>query len=53
MPTRHMEAVEAGRHEEGRAVDIAGEGERGVAVFIGLHAGEGDAEQDGQDQDRI
>ena len=45
-----MEAVEAGRHEEGRAVDIAGEAERGVAVFIGLHAGEGRAEQDRQDQ---
>src|SRR5215472_19075618 len=26
---QHMEAVEAGRHEEGRAVDVAGEVEQG------------------------
>ena len=45
-----MEAVEAGRHEEGGAVDVAGEAERGVGVFIGLHAGEAGAEQDGEDQ---
>src|SRR6202790_498521 len=32
---QHMEAVEAGRHEEGGAVDIAGEPEGGVAYFIG------------------
>src|ERR1700710_352707 len=38
---QHMEAVEAGRHEEGGAVDIAGETEQRVAELIGLHAGEG------------
>src|SRR5690606_30276548 len=31
-----MEAVEARRHEEGRAVDIALKVERGVDIFIGL-----------------
>src|SRR3954470_8018576 len=36
---QNMEAVKAGRHEKGRAVDIAGERERGVAVFERLHAG--------------
>src|SRR5205085_7498182 len=36
---QHMEAVEAGRHEEGRAVNIAAERERRMAVFIRLHAG--------------
>ena len=47
---QHMEAVEPGRHEEGRAIDIAGERERGVGVFVGLHAGKGRAEQNGEDQ---
>ena len=37
----HVRAVEAGRHEEGRAIDIAGEGERGMGIFVSLHAGEG------------
>src|SRR5207253_2021660 len=43
-----MEAVEAGRHEEGRRVDATGardalvkaERKRGMAVFVGLHRGE-------------
>src|SRR5690349_18138919 len=30
----HVEAVEAGRHEEGRAVNIAFEGKGRVGVFI-------------------
>ncbi len=47
---QHVEAVEAGRHEEGGAIDVAGEAERGVAVFVGLHAGERSAEQDSDDQ---
>ena len=46
----HMRAVEAGRHEEGGAVDIAAVVERGVRIFVGLHAGEGEAEQDGERQ---
>src|SRR6266849_4482011 len=33
---QHVEAVEAGRHEEGRAIDIAGEREGGVAVLESL-----------------
>ncbi len=37
---QHVEAVEARGHEEGRAVDVAREAERRVAVLIGLHAGE-------------
>ena len=41
---QHVEAVEAGRHEEGGAVHVAGEAERGVGIFIGLHAGEAGAE---------
>src|SRR5690348_14885378 len=49
-PDYHVEAVEAGRHEEGGAIDVAGKAERGVAVFPGLHAGEAGAKQDGQDQ---
>ena len=44
----HMRAMEAGRHEERRAVDRIGERERRVRVFPGLHAGEGQAEQDRQ-----
>src|SRR5688572_9594947 len=35
-----METMEAGRHEEGRPVDVAGEGEAGARVFQYLHAGE-------------
>ena len=50
MPTMHVEAVEAGRHEEGRAIDVAFEGERRVDVLVGLDAGEQQAEQDGQQQ---
>src|SRR5260370_27849271 len=46
----HMGAVEAGRHEESRTVDIAAIVERGVAVLVGLDAGEREAERDGQDQ---
>ena len=47
---QHVETVKAGRHEEGRAVDVAGEGEGGVAVFIDLHAGEQRAQHDREDQ---
>src|SRR5689334_6100982 len=47
---QHVEAVETGRHEEGGAIDVAGEGERGMAVLVGLHAGEGGPEQDGEDE---
>src|SRR5687768_1252907 len=46
----HMRAVETGRHEKGGAVDVAFEGEGGVAVLIRLHGGEGNTEQDGEDQ---
>src|ERR1700688_1766704 len=45
-----VEAVEAGRHEEGGAVDVAGIMERRMAVFEGLDAGEGNAECDGEYQ---
>src|ERR1043166_8424119 len=31
---QHMEAVKAGRHEEGRAIDVAREVEQRMAVFI-------------------
>src|SRR5882672_9863443 len=46
----HMGAVEAGRHEERGAIDVAAEMECSVAVFVGLYAGEREAEHDGQDQ---
>src|SRR5437764_1892378 len=46
----HVEAVEAGGHEEGRAIDVARVMESRVAVLIGLDAGKGRAEQDGEDQ---
>src|SRR6266516_2788197 len=49
-PDDHMRAMEAGRHEEGRAVDVAFEGEMRVAVLVSLDAGERDAEQDRADQ---
>src|SRR5262245_14064214 len=39
-PDDDVEAVEAGRHEEGRAVDVAFEVEGGVTVLVGLHTGE-------------
>src|SRR3546814_6984994 len=37
---QHVEAVEAGRHVEGRAVGAAAEGERRMGIFIGLDRGE-------------
>src|SRR5918994_6799516 len=43
-------AVEARRHEEGGAVDVASESEGGVAVLVGLNAGEQGAERDRQPQ---
>src|SRR3954454_22433762 len=36
-----MGAVETGRHEERRAVDMATKVKRGVAIFVGLHRREG------------
>ena len=45
-----MEAVEPGRHEEGRAVDRVLEAKGRVRVFVTLHAAEDGAEQDGQDE---
>src|SRR5690348_9295356 len=47
---QHMEAMEAGRHEEGRAVHISREVEGGVGVFVGLHSSEARTEEDGEDQ---
>src|SRR5688572_28691201 len=43
-----VRTMEAGRHEEGRTVDVAAVGERGVRVFVSLHARERDAENDRQ-----
>src|SRR6266545_608123 len=49
-----MKAMEAGRHEEGRAVDVAAivaaEGEGGVGIFIGLDRSEERAQEDGADE---
>src|SRR5215472_1793940 len=49
-PDDHVRAMEPGRHKEGRAVDVAFEGEMRVAVLVSLNTGERDAEQDGADQ---
>mmetsp|Transcript_22350 Transcript_22350/g.28685 ORF Transcript_22350/g.28685 Transcript_22350/m.28685 type:complete len:230 (+) Transcript_22350:155-844(+) len=46
----NVETVEAGRHEEGRAIDVARETKRRVAVFISLEAGEDQAQQNCDDQ---
>src|SRR5499426_4765701 len=43
-------AMEAGRHEESGAVDVAAEIEPRMAVFVGLHAGECQTKHDRQDQ---
>ena len=45
-----METVEAGRHEEGRAIDRALEAEGGVRIFVHLHEGEQGTEQNGDQQ---
>src|SRR5215203_6782390 len=45
-----MEAVEAGRHEEGRAIDVAAEVECRMAVLVGLHAREGEPERNGANE---
>ena len=48
----HVEAVEAGQHEEGRAVGARAQLQVqlavGVHVLVGLEAEEGDAQQHGQ-----
>src|SRR5258707_4035422 len=46
----HMRAVKAGRHEKNRAVNVAAEIERGMAVLVGLNAGESETERDGEDK---
>src|SRR5579872_4818011 len=43
----YVGAVKSGRHEKGGAVDVAGIVERGMPVFVGLHAGERQPEHDG------
>ncbi len=47
-----VESVEARRHEEGRAIDVAAivaaEGKGCMGIFIGLNAGEQHAEDDGE-----
>ena len=40
----HMEAVEAGRHEEGRAINMAREAEMRMAIFVRLKGGEAQAQ---------
>src|ERR671910_117033 len=42
----HMETVEAGRHEKRRTVNVVGEAEAGMRVFIGLERREQNAEHD-------
>src|SRR5262249_47921358 len=45
-----MEAVEAGGHKEGRAIDVVGEGKTGMGVFKSLQASEQDAKDHGEKQ---
>src|SRR6516162_9535257 len=45
-PDDDMCAVEAGRHEESRPIDIAAVAERCVVVFERLHRGEREAQKD-------
>src|SRR3954470_6151267 len=49
-PDDDMGAVKPGRHEECRAIDMAGVVERGMTVFVALHHREGEPEQNGEDQ---
>src|SRR3954470_15335542 len=46
----HVRPVEARRHEEGGAVDVAFEAEGSVAVLVGLHAAEDEAQNDREPQ---
>src|SRR5262245_31513891 len=46
----HMCAMEASGHKEGGAVDVPGIVETGVAVFVGLHGRESEAQENGADQ---
>src|SRR5262245_6179944 len=46
----HVRAVETGRHEKRRPIDVAAEMEACVAVLVGLHTGESEAKGNGQDQ---
>src|SRR5947207_5702707 len=46
----HMSSMEARRHEESSAVDVATEVEGRVRVFVGLDAGEREAEQNGENE---
>src|SRR5579875_3857931 len=45
-----MRTVKTGRHEESRTVDIAAEMEGGMRIFIGLYAGEGEPQRNGENQ---
>src|SRR3984893_17285497 len=47
-PDDDMKTMEPGRHEEGRAVDVARIMERCVHVLVGLNTGERDAEHNGE-----
>src|SRR5215467_7044567 len=49
-PDNDMETMKTGRHEERCAVDVARKVERRVHVFVGLDAGERDAERNGEHQ---
>src|SRR5262245_60820177 len=46
----HVGAVEARRHEESGAINVAAEVEVRVRVLVGLHAGEGQAQEDREDK---
>ena len=46
----HMESVKSGRHEEGRTINMTAEREWRMRIFISLHAGEDEAENNRQPQ---
>jgi len=54
---RHVQAMEAGQHEEGRAVharaQLQAELGPGVVVLVGLHAEEREAQDEGQRQEQL
>src|SRR5262249_60849995 len=46
----YVSAVEAGRHEKSGAIDVTTEVEVRMRIFVSLHAGESQAQQDCEDQ---
>jgi len=52
-PNDDMKTMESRRHEKGRAEDRPFEGKRRVRIFVGLDAGESQAEEYGENQSSL